>query len=113
VLFATGAETVPAAIFPSDAPGELGGDHLDGEPEFLATDGGVIDTSTGADERFRLPVAGGVLVYARLRRDVLNRVPQITVVEYAPDDIEAKQLRAIFHPDRLDSDRLGFAGTDD
>ena len=48
LLFATGETPVPAAISPSDVPDELGGDHLDGEPEFLATDGGVIDTNTDA-----------------------------------------------------------------
>jgi len=39
---------------------------------------------------------------AQLKRDVLDRVPQIEAVEYVPDDIEAKQLRARFDPDRLD-----------
>jgi len=39
---------------------------------------------------------------AQLKRDVLDRMPQITAVEYVPDDIEAKQLRAIFDPARLD-----------
>jgi len=41
-------------------------------------------------------------LYAQLKRDVLDRVPQISTVEYVPDDIEAKQLRAIFDPARLD-----------
>ena len=41
-------------------------------------------------------------LYAQLKRDVLDRVPQVTAVEYVPDDIEAKQLRAIFDPARLD-----------
>jgi len=41
-------------------------------------------------------------LYAQLKRDVLDRVPQISAVEFVPDDIEAKQLRAIFHPARLD-----------
>lgn len=41
-------------------------------------------------------------LYAQLKRDVLERVPQITVVEYVPDAIEAKQLHATFDPDRLD-----------
>lgn len=40
--------------------------------------------------------------YAQLKQDVLDRVPQIRTVEYVPDDIEAKQLRAIFAPTRLD-----------
>lgn len=39
---------------------------------------------------------------AQLKRDVLDRVPQITAVEYVPDDTETKQLRAIFDPNRLD-----------
>jgi hypothetical protein len=41
-------------------------------------------------------------LYAQLKRDVLDRVPQISAVEFVPDDIEAKQLRAIFDPGRLD-----------
>ena len=41
-------------------------------------------------------------LYAQLKRDVLDRLPQITAVEFVPDDIEAKQLRAIFDPTRLD-----------
>ena len=41
-------------------------------------------------------------LYTQLKRDVLDRVPQIEAVEYVPDDIEAKQLRARFDPDRLD-----------
>jgi len=41
-------------------------------------------------------------LYAQLKRDVLDRVPQITAVEFVPDDIEAKQLRAVFDPARLD-----------
>jgi len=41
-------------------------------------------------------------LYAQLKRDVLDRVPQITTVEYVPDDIESKQLRAAFAPDLLD-----------
>lgn len=41
-------------------------------------------------------------LYAQLKRDVLDRVPQISTVEFVPDDIEAKQLRAIFDPARLD-----------
>ena len=40
-------------------------------------------------------------LYAQLKRDVLDRVPQITTVEYVPDDIEAKQLRAFFDPNIL------------
>jgi len=41
-------------------------------------------------------------LYAQLKRDVLDRVPQISTVEFVPDDIEAKQLRAVFDPARLD-----------
>jgi hypothetical protein len=41
-------------------------------------------------------------LYAQLKRGVLDRVPQITAVEYVPDDVEAKTLRATFDPDRLD-----------
>jgi hypothetical protein len=48
VLFALGREPVPAAFSPADVPGKLGGDHLDGEPEFLATDGGI-DAVAGDD----------------------------------------------------------------
>ena len=40
-------------------------------------------------------------LYEQLKRDVLERVPQITAIEYVPDDVEAKQLRATFNPDRL------------
>lgn len=40
-------------------------------------------------------------LYAQLKQDVLDRVPQIESVEYVPDDIEAKRLRATFDPDRL------------
>ncbi|SFK66024.1 hypothetical protein SAMN04487950_0445 [Halogranum rubrum] len=41
-------------------------------------------------------------LYAQLKRDVLDRIPQIEAVEYVPDDIEAKQLRATFDSHRLD-----------
>lgn len=41
-------------------------------------------------------------LYAQLKRDVLDRVPQIDTVEFVPDDIEAKRLRATFDPYRLD-----------
>lgn len=40
-------------------------------------------------------------LYAQLKRDVLDRVPHVTRVEYVPDAIEAKRLRAVFEPDRL------------
>jgi len=41
-------------------------------------------------------------LYEQLKRDVLDRVPHITTVEYIPDAIEAKQLKAAFDPDRLE-----------
>lgn len=41
-------------------------------------------------------------LYEQLKRDVLTRVPQITAVEYVPDEIEAKQLQATFDPNRLE-----------
>ncbi|GCF15365.1 hypothetical protein Harman_33000 [Haloarcula mannanilytica] len=41
-------------------------------------------------------------LYAQLKRDALDRVSQITMVEYVPDDIEATELRATFDPNRLD-----------
>jgi hypothetical protein len=41
-------------------------------------------------------------LYAQLRRDVFDRVPQITAVEFVPDNTEAKQLRVISDPARLD-----------
>nr|WP_256297607.1 hypothetical protein [Haloarchaeobius salinus] len=41
-------------------------------------------------------------LYAQLKRDVLDRVPQITAVEYVPDEVEAKQLRTTFDPSRLE-----------
>lgn len=40
--------------------------------------------------------------YEQLRRDVLDRVPQIIAVRYVPDAIEAKQLRGTFDSDRLE-----------
>lgn len=41
-------------------------------------------------------------LYEQLKRDVLQRVPQITAVEYVPDNVEAKQLTATFGPNRLE-----------
>jgi hypothetical protein len=41
-------------------------------------------------------------LYAQMKRDVLDRAPQITAVEFDPNDIEAKKLQAIFDPVRLD-----------
>ncbi|KDS92279.1 hypothetical protein FK85_14435 [Halorubrum saccharovorum] len=46
-------------------------------------------------------------LYAQLKRDVLDRVPQITTVEFLPDDIKAKQLRAVFDPTRLEEPPTG------
>lgn len=40
-------------------------------------------------------------LYQQLKRDVLERDPHITAVEYVPDDVESKRLRAIFDPNRL------------
>jgi len=55
VAFATGADTVPASV--EDTDPQLG-THVEGGPKIAATDGG----RTGED-RTRVPVAGGVLVY--------------------------------------------------
>lgn len=41
-------------------------------------------------------------LYEQLKRDVLERVPHITAVEYVPDDVEAKRLKATFDPNRLE-----------
>lgn len=41
-------------------------------------------------------------LYEQLKRDVLERVPHVTTVEYRPDTVEARSLRAVFDPDRLD-----------
>lgn len=43
-------------------------------------------------------------LYEQLKQDVLERVPQLTSIEYVPDEIVAKQLRATFDPDRLPYD---------
>lgn len=40
-------------------------------------------------------------LYAQLKRDVLDRVPHITTVQYVPNDVEARQLEATFDPNRL------------
>jgi hypothetical protein len=40
-------------------------------------------------------------LYAQLKRDVLERVPQITAVEFVPDRIEAQRLLATVAPERL------------
>ncbi|GAA5049489.1 hypothetical protein ACFFQF_24380 [Haladaptatus pallidirubidus] len=41
-------------------------------------------------------------LYEQLKRDVLERVPHITTIEYVPDDVAAKQLQATFDPIRID-----------
>ena len=43
-----------------------------------------------------------VHLYEQLKRDVLERVPHITPVEYLPDEVEAKRLQATFDPARLE-----------
>ena len=40
-------------------------------------------------------------LYEQLKTDVLKRVPQITTIQYVPDEIIAEQLRATFDPARL------------
>jgi hypothetical protein len=40
-------------------------------------------------------------LYEQLRRDVLQRLPQVVTVTYEPDAIEAKKLKAIFDSDRI------------
>lgn len=40
-------------------------------------------------------------LYHQLKRDVLERVPEIGTVEYVPDRTEATRLRATFEPTRL------------
>ncbi|TSD08724.1 hypothetical protein DP107_18575 [Haloglomus irregulare] len=41
-------------------------------------------------------------LYYQLKRDVLDRVPEISRVEFLPDRAKAEQLRATFDPNRLD-----------
>ena len=41
-------------------------------------------------------------LYAQLKRDVLDRVPQVETVMYVPDEIRAERLRATVDPYRLD-----------
>lgn len=41
-------------------------------------------------------------LYAQLKRDVLDRVPQFRTVEYVPDEVEATRLKATVDPDRVD-----------
>ena len=40
-------------------------------------------------------------LYEQLKNDVLKRVPHITAVEYAPDNVETNHLLATFDPNRL------------
>ena len=56
VAFATGERPVPADVEGVDP--QLG-DHVEGGPEVVATDGGAVRPAG----RARVPVAGGVLVY--------------------------------------------------
>lgn len=42
-------------------------------------------------------------LYEQLKRDVLERVPHITSIEYVPNDVEAKQLNATFDPLHFES----------
>lgn len=100
VLFATGAEPVPAAIGPADVPGELGGEHLEGEPRYLATDGGR------RDDRTRVPVAGGVLVYeeADLGKELVG-VEDVTDWDALADGLAARGhgRGAVYHLEELDA----------
>ncbi|WP_049929067.1 hypothetical protein [Halopiger goleimassiliensis] len=41
-------------------------------------------------------------LYEQLKRDVLERAPQVELVEYVPNEIEARSLRATVDPHRLD-----------
>lgn len=41
-------------------------------------------------------------LYYQLKRDVLDRVPEVASVEYVPNRAEATTLRATFDPSRLD-----------
>jgi hypothetical protein len=109
VTFALGREPVPAAIAPSDVPGELGGEHLDGEPRFLATDGGALagDTSSADEspERSRVPVAGGVLVYeSRAVGKELVGFENLDDWDALADAVAAKghDRGAVFHLPELD-----------
>jgi len=92
VLFATGAEPVPAAIGPADVPGELGGEHLDGR----------------RDDRTRVPVAGGVLVYeeADVGRELVG-AEEVTDWDALADGLAARGhgRGAVYHLEELDDDR--------
>lgn len=41
-------------------------------------------------------------LYEQLKRDVLERVPHVTRIEYVPDAVTASELRAEFGPARLE-----------
>lgn len=41
-------------------------------------------------------------LYEQLKRDVLERVPHVTGIEYVPDAVTATELRAEFDPRRLE-----------
>lgn len=41
-------------------------------------------------------------LYYQLKRDVLDRVPEISRIEFIPDRAKAEQLEATFDPNRLD-----------
>lgn len=43
-------------------------------------------------------------LYYQLKRDVLDRVPEVVSVEYVPNRAEATELKATFDPARLDVD---------
>lgn len=43
-------------------------------------------------------------LYHQLKRDVLDRVPEITSVVFVPNRTEATSLRATFDPERLDAE---------
>jgi hypothetical protein len=62
------------------------------------------DRRPGGDGLMSVPHPGGdpnARLYAQLKRDVVDRVPQITSVAFVPNRIEASQLHARFAPDRL------------
>lgn len=41
-------------------------------------------------------------LYEQLKRDVLQRLPHVIDVIYEPNSVEAKKLKAIFDPNRID-----------
>lgn len=62
-------------------------------------------TSTQPASEMSVPHPSGdpnAALYRQLKRDVLDRVPQITTVQFVPDPIEARSLRATFDPVRLE-----------